>query len=187
MNDITQLGVLKSLETLVKERMKEKRAEVDEQAKAAYLSEGITKRAIKLDGEKIGDYIVVQNKPSFEIMNQSEFEDFALTYGFASEKHFINPEYIERIVELVQEHFDPEEAEKAIRTNVEIDSNWRDFMTKTGEAVTFLDSGEIVPGVAYIPESYKGTQLRGCDPKDVFPIVQRLGGIDQLLLGDGNE
>jgi hypothetical protein len=50
--------------------------------------------------------------------------------------------------------------------------------------VLFADSGLEVPGVAFRPRSVKGTQVRGCKPQDVEPLLKSLpGGVGGLLMG----
>ena len=172
------VAVLTAMEKIVKERKGELRGECDREMAERYESDGITNRALRVAGQKVGDYTVVFSKPGFAVANRDEFTEFALAYGFASEVRRIRPEYMARAVEIVSE-----ECPEAIETEVSVDSGWEKLMTRAGGGATYLDSGEPVPGVVYVPEAASGTRVTGCRPDVVAPLVRSLGGIDNLLLG----
>ena len=62
-----------------------------------------------------------------------------------------------------------------------------DGVTERALKATFLDSGMAVPGLTFTGQTVKNTQVRGCKPEDVAPIIRQLGGIDALLLPEQTE
>lgn len=173
-----QLAALTALQKMVKARLDEVRAEADDAMHDAYVDDGVTKKALKIGGAKVGDYIVVLTKDGWEIEDTEAFNDFALTYGFASIRQEIAPGCMAQAVSLIAEA-----APELLATTVAVDPHWQDYITNMGGRAAFMDSGETVPGLTYVQQHVKGTQVRGCKPEDVVPAIRSLGGIDQLLLG----
>lgn len=172
------MAVLAAMEKAVKGRMAELRAECDGDLIADYDERGVQKRALKVGGRKVGEIAVTYNRPGFAATDRAALGEFALEYGFAREQRSIRPEYMGRAIDLIEA-----ESPEAVETEVVLDKDWTNYMTLTGSAVTYLDSGAVVPGVEFVPESVKGTRVTGCKPEDVVPLVREMGGIDQLLLG----
>lgn len=176
-----QLAMLTALQKAVKEKLDEVRAEADASMLESYEDDGVVKKALKVGGMKVGDYIVVLTADDWAVTDEEALEDFALTYGFATSKLAIKPECMDAAVKLI-ESTDP----FMLNETVTLSKDWKKLLTNTGGTATYLDSGEIVPGVAPLPPRVKCTQVRGCKPEDVVPQLQQLGGIDQLLLGSGD-
>ena len=88
-----QLAVLTALQNIVKERLNEVRAQADEDLLAAYDEDGVTKKALKVGGIKVGDYMVMLTKDEWAVTDAEAFNDFALMYGFATYERGIKPEY----------------------------------------------------------------------------------------------
>ncbi len=176
-----QLAVLTALQKAVKERLDVVRSEADASMLESYEDDGVVKKALKIGGVKVGDYLVVLTSDDWAVTDAEALEDFALTYGFATSKLFIKPECMDAAVKLI-EAADP----FMLCETVSLNKDWKSYVANTGGTPTFLDSGEIVPGIEPLPPRVKCTQVRGCKPEDVVPQMRQLGAIDQLLLGDAD-
>ncbi len=174
--------MLTALQKAVKAELDATRAEADASMLESYEDDGVVKKALKVGGVKVGDYIVVLTSDDWAVTDAEALQDFALTYGFASSKFSIKPECMAAAVKLI-EATDP----FMLAETVTLNKDWKSYVTNTGGTPTFLDSGEVVPGLEAMPPRVKCTQVRGCKPEDVVPLMQRLGGIDRLLLGGGSE
>lgn len=185
MKTTEKLAILTALQKAVKEQLDITRAEAEEEMRTAYLEDGVDRKTLMLDGKKVGTLTATKYKDDFAIIDKESFEEFALTYGFAEERTSIRPEYTKSIIEILKT-LDPEAYKDMIKTDVVISQDWKNFMTMNpAGVVTFLDTTEVVPGVDFVPESYKGIMVKDCKPAVVVPILQQIGGIDQLLLGGG--
>lgn len=174
-----QLAVLTALQKLVKERLDEVRSTADHELLESYEDDGTTKRALKVGGIKVGDHMVVLTSGTWTVTDREAFEDFALAYGFATARKSVRPECMHRAVCLLED-IDP----SLLTQEVAVDAKWEALVTNSAGTPTLLDSGEIVPGLTLAPQRVKCTQVRGCKPRDIIPIVQQLGGVDALLLGE---
>lgn len=177
-----ELAVLTALQKLVKQRLDEVRAEADADLRAAFDDDGVTKRALKVGGMRVGDHIVVLTSSKWAVEDRAAFEDFALTYGFAEVVKSIKPECMATAIGILEC-----EMPEALAEEVKVDPKWEDYIENVAGTPMFLDSGEIVPGVRFTGQKFKNTQVRGCKPEDVAPILQQLGGVDALLLGEPNK
>lgn len=187
MNANEKLAVLTALKKAVDERLKEVRAEADGSMKEAYLDDGVEKKALKVGDRKVGELIVTFASDGFEIADKRAFEEFALDYGLATVKREIRPDMMESCIKALEGVFERDVMKEAVRETVAISPGWEKSMSRCGDAVAYMDSGMIVPGVEYRPKLAKGTMVRGCKPCDVVPILRDLpGGVDALLLGGGD-
>lgn len=177
-----QVALLTALQKVVKERLNLARAEADEAMIEAYEEDGVVKKALKIGGVKVGDYSVVLTSDEWEITDAAAFEEFALSYGFGNYHKEIIPAYMAQAVAILEE-----EAPECLTEVIDIDPKWSNYVTNVAGVATLLDSGEPIPGLKYTGPRVKCTQVRGCKPEDVVPVLQRIGGIDQLLLGPANE
>lgn len=174
-----RLAMLTALQKAVKAELDATRAEADASMLQSYEDDGVVKKALKVGGVKVGDYIVVLTSGDWRITDEEAFFDFALSYGIAYTESVIKPGAQVAAVRIIEEAR-PELLDETVRLN----PKWKDFLTNTGGVATFLDSGEAVPGVEPVLPRVKCTQVRGCAPEDVVPQMRSLGGIDRLLLGD---
>lgn len=175
-----QLAMLTALQKAVKQKLDEVRTEADASMLESYEDDGVVKKALKVGGVKVGDYIVVLTADDWAVTDEAALEDFALCNGLAETRLSIKPECMAAAVKIVEE-IDP----FLLTEEVRLSSDWKKYLTNTGGIATFLDTNQAVPGVVPVPPRVKCTQVRGCKPEDVVPQTQRLGGIDALLLGDG--
>lgn len=177
-----RVAVLTALQKAVRSALDDARAEADDELLSAYEADGVTKRALRLAGAKVGDHMVVLEKGCWEVCDRAKFEEFALDYGFAHEVKAVRPEYLARAIELLEE-----EEPEGVETSVKVDDKWDGRVRNVGGIPMYLDSGMEVPGLRFSGGRVKCTQVRGCRPEDVLPLVRQLGGIDRLLLGDGED
>lgn len=182
LNDRQQLAVLTAIEKAAAEKKKEIRAKCDEDLFGLYEEDGIEKVAIKIGDTEVGKFILTFESDGYEITDREAFEDFALTYGLAEERKSIYASHMGVAVRLLEQE-DP----SGIETRVVVNKDWQDHLHHVGDAVTFMDSDMVVPGVRYVPKRPKGTQLRGCSFEAVAPPLRALGGIDALLLEGADE
>ena len=182
MNTCEELAVLTAMQKVVKARLDEVRARANAELRASWDDDGVAKKALRLGGVKVGDFPVELDSCEWEVSDAKEFEDFALAYGFAHPACRIKPGWAARAVE-VMDLVEPEGVERF----VELDPKWERYVTNTGGTPTFLDSGLEVPGLSYRGPRVKCTQVRGCDPGKVVPIVRGLGGVERMLLGEAGE
>lgn len=187
MKAIEKLPIITALEKLVKTTKTDVRKECDDELYGQYAVDGIKKKELRLDGQKVGDFIVTMHKPEFVISDKEKFDEFALANGFGVIKKSIDPWMMDRAIEILESHISEEEIHEYIQEEVIYNNDWQKWLEWLDGEIVIEGTKHIVPGVMYKPEAPKSTMVKGCDPKDVFPIVKRIGGIDQLLLGDSNE
>ena len=188
MNDREKLAILTALKKAVEEKTKLVRETCNEELIEFYREEGIKKLSLRVDGKEVGEFLVTENKEGYKITDPTEFNDFALSYGFASTRKSIRPEMMASAIKFLEDNLDPEVITETIEETVEVNKDWQNFMSDGGDCVLFMDSSCVVPGVVKTPKSFKNTTVTGCKPSDVLPILNALpGGLGGLLLGDGNE
>lgn len=187
MNANEKLAVLTALKKAVDAQLKDVRAEADDGMREAYLDDGVEKKALKVGGQKVGELIVTFASDGFEVADKRAFEEFALDSGLATVKREIRPDMMESCIKALGSVFEPDVLEEAVLETVVLSPDWEKAMNRCCDAVSYMDSGMVVPGVEYRPKLAKGTMVRGCKPEDVVPILRGLpGGVDAILLGDGD-
>lgn len=174
-----KVAVLTALQKLVKNSLNEARAEADAELLRAYEEEGVQKKALKLDGVKVGDYLVMLSSDVWQITDQGAFNDFALSNGLADIRKQIKPEYLSMAIKVLEREF-PE----VLQDEVVLSTKWKNALSNVGGVPHFMDTKVVVPGVAFCGQQVKNTQVRGCSPDDVAPLLRRLGGIEALLLDE---
>lgn len=177
-----ELAVLTALQKAVKERLDEVRAEAD-----MNMGDGVEKRTLSVGGQKVGEIAVTFAKEDWAIVDREAFEAFALDYGMARVEKAIRPGWMETCVKALESAFEPEVLSSAIDEKVVLEGDWKKAVTKVGSDPVYLDSGMVIPGLAYMPRCEKGTRVTGCKPSDVVPILQGLpGGMEMALLGEAD-
>lgn len=180
-----QLAVITALEKWCKEKKVEIREQADQNLALMYESNDVEKMALKVNGEKVGDLIVVFHKEGFDITDREAFEDFCLSYGLATVKRTIRPEMVGAAIKVIEGAIEPDHWRDFLQEEVVLVGDWENYMVNVGGKVLFCDSGMEVPGVAFRPRRPKGTQVRKCEHEVVIPLLQAMpGGINSLLLGD---
>lgn len=184
MEDLEKLAILTAAKKVLDERIKEVRASVDFEFAQQHETYGVEKIGLKVAGEKVGELILTYHKDGFTITDQEAFNDFALAYGLATTKRSIRPEMLGAAIKVIEGAVEPDHIRDFVQEEVIVSADWENYMVRAGDSVLFLDSGMEVPGVRYRPKVEKGTQVRGCKPEQVVPILQGLpGGLNDLLLG----
>lgn len=179
MNGNEKLAVLTALKKLVNSELAKVREECDENLLEAYERDGVSKVALKVNGIKVGDFLISFNSREWEVTDNEAFSEFAMDYGFDTIEKSIKPEYMSRAIELMVE-----EEPDGIAETVKVDPKWAGYLSPDG---TYLDSGLKVPGVTYTGRTVKNTQVTKCDPNTVSPILRQMGGIETLLLEEDGE
>lgn len=184
MNSREKLAILTAMKKSVETAIKDARAEVDARMWEDYEDEGIEKKALIVGKQKVGEIGISYTTPKFEVTDKNAFEEFALDYGLATASKTIKPEAMREAVGQLERALDEETFNAITEDSVTVSGDWDKAMERVGDTVCYMDSGMVVPGVAYVPKRPKNTTVRGCDPKDVLPIVAALpGGVEALLIG----
>lgn len=181
---VEKLPVLIALEKAVKDEIKVIRRDCDAALLDGYEADGYEKRALRVGGEKVGDFTVTFASEGYEITDREAFNDFALDYGLATIRRTIRPDMMESAIRALESEFTPEVLEQAVQTEVVLHPDWEKGLTNVCGVVQYMDSGLNVPGVAFRPKAVKGTRVTGCAPADVIPRLNQLdGGVTALLTG----
>ena len=179
-----KLPILIALEKAVKDELKATRAECDETLLDFFESEGFEKRALRVAGEKVGEFSVTFNSEGFDIIDREAFEEFALDYGMATVRRTIRPDMMESAIRALEGVFEPDVLSEAIAEEVVVTPDWEKAMENVGGVAMYFDSGISVPGVVPRSKTIKGTRVTGCKPSDVIPRLNQIeGGAAALLLG----
>lgn len=172
-----EFAILTSLSKVIKQRTDEVRSLIEQD----FLSDPSNDRkALLVGGKKVGTISRRQSKGDYYIIDQEAFDDFALTYGFARYNREIPPASMQEALDYLEEN-----RPDLVTNAVVVDSDWKDYMFAVDDAVTYMGSSEIVPGVDYDAPRDIGVMVRDCAWKKVAPAIN--GSIDALLLGDGND
>lgn len=178
MNLDEKVAVLTAIQKRAKEMLDELRPELNSEALRAYEEDGVSKRAVRVAGEKVADLIVPMSKEDFEIDDPEAFKAFAQDYGLGAYVKAIDPARMgDAVAYLASEH--PEVLVEEWRYR-----DWKPAMTPCGEGATYLDSGMPVPGVRRVKPKPKAPTLRGLKWEAVASAVGALpGGVSGLLGG----
>lgn len=187
-----KLAVLTALKKMVDEQLKEIRKAADTNLLYMYDNAGVEKMAIKFGDTKVGEVLITFKAEEYEVVDHELFDEFALLNGLAKEKYSIEPLMVNSVIEILESlvrtgDLDQDYFERMVKREVVLNSDWDKYFKCVGDVVILDGTTETVPGVECIPRQLKGTMVRGCKPQEVIPVVQKLGGFDQLLLGAGDE
>lgn len=180
MKTTEQLAILKALKKAVDDRIKEVREISDAELLEYYNDYGAEKIALKLNGQKVGDFLITFSKEGYEITDRAALNEFLADYGLADILITPRQEYLEEVNEYLRDKY----GEEALEQSIWPLKDWDKAVYFVDGECVYEDSGMVIPGLEYKPRSIKNTTVRGCDPEVVLPIVRSLGGVDQLLLGE---
>ena len=184
MSDYEKLAVAHALAGAVKDVETEAREACNKSFLEDYDDSGVEKRALKVGGEKVGEFAVVYAKESFEVTDGS-FMEFALANGLAHVKASLKPDAIPAVMAMIEEHVDPDALGDFIEESTVLNDDWDKFFEVRAGEVVMAGTNEVVPGITYRPKHVKGTRITGCRFEDVAP---RLTTSDVTrLLGAGDE
>lgn len=179
-NALEELAILTALKKTLDAKLKEVRAEVDDDMAMAYRDDGVEKKALKVGDRKVGNIILVMAKDDYAITDREAFEDFALGNGFASRVETIRPEDMhEAVLALKEDHGD------LVSEEVMVDDGWRKYAEPLGDSVVIAGTDHIIPGVKHVAPHPKYTMIKDCKPEVVLPLVS--GDVYGRLLGVGDE
>lgn len=179
MKPTEQLAILTALKKAVDQRLKEVREVANEELLDAYDDLGAEKIALKVDGQKVGDFTITFTSEGYKVTDQDALNDFALDYGLAYFTPVIDPEQLEEAIMYLNEH-----RPEFVKTEIKLYQDWDKAVYYVDGECVYQDSGMVIPGIEYKPREIKTTMVRGCKPEDVLPITRRIGGVDSLLLGE---
>lgn len=186
MNNREKLAVLTALEKLVKDRKAEVRAECDAEFADLCSEFGTDKITLTVNGSKVGSYTMTFRPEGFTVTDREAFEDFCLTYGLATVKRSIRPTMMHAAIKVIEGSIEPDHWRDFIEEEVVVVGDWEEKLVNVAGKVLYADSGLEVPGVVFRPRTMKNTQVKGCKPEDVEPLIKAMpGGINALLLGGG--
>lgn len=179
-----RLAVLTALKKVVLEELDKTRKECDGLLLESYAEDSVKKKALKVGGEEVGEFLVKFETAGFDITDREAFEEFALDYGMATVRRTIRPDMTDSVIRALENYHEDEVIEQAVKTEVIISKDWEKGMNNIGGVVQYMDSGMNVPGVAVRPRKVVGTMVTKCNPKDVMPRLNQLeGGVTALLTG----
>lgn len=124
-----QLAMLTALQKAVKAKLDEVRAEADESMLESYEDDGVVKKALKVGGVKVGDYIVVLTSDEWNVTDEDALEDFALCNGLAETHMAIKPECMPAAVKII-ESVDP----FLLSEEARMSPDWKKYLTNSGGA-----------------------------------------------------
>ena len=149
-----------------------------------YEQYGIDRAKLTVMGEPVGNLSIVFTKAHAEITNYKQYEDWCVSNGYATIIHEIDTELMscEDLDELYKEH--PEWFH--IRTVIGRDLMDQMKRSPSG-AVYFEDTGEVVPGLTWVPDKPDTTILTQFKKDKVFNALSAAGVLfdTKALLGGG--
>ena len=179
-----QLAAITALEKWCKTAKEEIREKADANLAEKYEEDGVEKMALKVNGQKVGEFIVTFTNEGFDVVDQEIFQDFCLSNGLATISRSIRPTMMHAAIKVIEGSIEPEHVSDFIQEEIVVASDWGNYMSNVGGRVFFFDTDVEVPGVVFRPRRPKGTQVRKCEPETVFPLLQAMdGGINGLLMG----
>lgn len=177
MTQFEKLAALTAIDKALKPQIKAVRAECDAYLKDAYESMGVERMALKVGGQKAGDFLIAFTADGFDVTDKAAFEEFALDYGLATVRRKIRPEMMASAVRALEDYFEPEVLDEVFEDEVVLCSDWEKAIYNVNGTPVYEDSGLVVPGLSPRPREIKNTQVRGCKPEDTLPkVAARMGG-----------
>lgn len=154
MNDTEELAALYAIKQKVDERYQELRSKLTAECEES----GTERKALKIGGMKVGNFIIPQSKDEIAITDEKALESFALDNGFASERYEIAADYMDAVVKILKDQMEPDEFDKAVKKRVEMPVNWKGYLDiatiieddEVRKVAICKDTGEPVEGVTVI-------------------------------------
>lgn len=175
-----KLAVLTAMSKQVKSALDEVRKEAEEQMAERFDKEGVDRARLMLDGEEVGSVTVRSDRKGWEVCDREAYDEFLRDNGQMRTRHVLRPEHVlEAWIALGEERpwmFEVEERP---------DPDFEKAFERVGDAVVVSGTDVVVPGVRPCRAKAQGIMVRGCTPRQVAPIALRMGGLDALLLGEG--
>lgn len=137
-------------------------ADIKSDLAKAFKLDGTKQREIRLGGRQVGTLYVAKTKPSIDVVDEAAYRKWLAKSGYVHEVRYINPDKL------------PID---------EIEKRWPDAVysvpevthpdvVRAGERIIDANTGEVVDGMAYVPEGIKYVGQRGCKWEDVRPMLE---------------
>lgn len=178
-----KLAVLTALQKQIKKELNRARKEVERGLSDGFAESGADRARLMLDGTEVGTVSLKIDRTGWRVTDAEAFEGFLIDNGGARVRYALKPYCEQEVVALLQK-----ERPDMFDTIIEpLDEFTRTFR-RVGDVMAVADTDVAVPGIEPAPPTVKGVMVRGCDPRDVAPIVSRIGGLDAVMaLEDGHD
>lgn len=184
-----QVALWSAAKKLSEREYKAAKEEAQDELLDAYEASGFDRRDLLVDGQKVGQQSVVRSKGEWVVTDKGAFDAWALEQGLASVQVRIRPGASQIVIKTLEETLGEDEVRTLVDEEVQPDSDWPRYVTKSGDTAVFAETGEVVPGVEWEEGHVTGTRVTGCEPDDVLPIIRQMGleEREQLFLEGGAE
>lgn len=184
LSPIQTTAVIRSFEKALKSQAADARQDAEEDLRELYELTGADHLQVNIGGVDVGTFAINFDNTKYEVTDKEAFDDFLLANGLGDEKKTINPSWMFKAIQLMEEHYP-----QGIDRTVEIHKDTpKLFKRIDNETLVIEGTDEIVPGIKPKSKTIKNMVLRGCEPDDVIPAIKGLGvGMEQLLLGGNDE
>lgn len=149
-----QLALLKAMDAVISPKLKQLKQDASYELRDAFSENGTEKRAIMINGMKVGDIALSFDKPKPRIVPGMELT--ALRHMM--ESGMINTAKVSSLLPL----------------------GWEKHFDQAGDAVIDRESGEIISWLMWDNGGVRNATVRGCNPEDVIPSLQRRLGDTEL-------
>lgn len=175
-----RVAVLTAMQKAVKAELDRARAEADGEMRRRFAEDGTDRMRLIIDGEEVGTLSLRCDGSGYEVTDEEAFHDYLWENGGLSVSHRLKPEYAEEAYGLwgADRPWMFESEEKP-------DEGFCKLMERVGDMMVVSGLGDPVPGVRPCGKRPKGVTVRGCDPRKVVPLLRSVGGVEALLLGEG--
>lgn len=179
MKTTEKLAVITAIEKQVKEVKEQVRSEMRDLFEE---NPDLDRATLSVNGVKVGTATRKTTKSDFAIVDPDAFADFALSNGFATEVKAIRPEFMHRVIQIIED-----ELPEAVTSDIELDPKWKDYINApfiNGPEAVYFDTGEVVPGIEHRPATVTSDfMVRGCKFEDVAAALPE-GALPALLEGE---
>lgn len=175
-----KLAVLTALQKQVKKELDRTRAEVERGLSDGFAESGADRARLMLDGTEVGTVSLKIDRTGWRVTDQEAFDAFLVDNGGARVVFKLKPQCEDEAVRLLRPLY-PEMFDERIEPREEFTRTFR----RVGDVIAVADTDVAVPGIEPAPPAVAGIMVRGCDPRDVAPIVSRVGGLDAVFALEG--
>lgn len=184
MTPLEQATLLTSMQKAVKVKLDEVRADIDEEMIKQYVEDGTDRKSLKLGNVKVGTISIRMSKAGYQVTDREIFENYLLGAGYANKRYEIKPNASAEVKKILEDN--GIDWHKYFDLHIEPTEALEKDLSIVGDCVVNTKTGEVVDGVAPMPERPIGTTIRGCKPEEVLPIALSMPreSISNLLMGE---
>lgn len=184
MSPLEQATLLTSMQKAVKAKLDEVRADIDEEMVKQYVEDGTDRKSLKLGNVKVGTISIRMSKAGYQVTDREIFENYLLGAGYANKRYEIKPFCQAEVKKTLEDN--GIDWHKYFDLHIEPTEALEKDLSIVGDCVVNTKTGEVVDGVAPMPERPIGTTIRGCKPEEVLPIALSMPreSINNLLMGE---